>query len=81
MSKFQVGDKVRYTNWPNLSNMWIQAIIYETIDRSRFGKSTQYLLLHYARGRDYGPYRSTVSDDTPTLELDPDPPVAKSKWE
>jgi len=82
MSKFKVGDKVRYTNHPN---MWIQAIIHCAIDRSKFGKSTQYCLFHYVRGKDYchdALYaRSIVSDDTPTLELDPNPPVAHSKWE
>lgn len=69
MAKFKVGDKVIYTNFPDRPGLDIHAIIYEVIDRTN-----QYFLLHYSGKKDYGPYRSIVSDNTPTLRLDPNPP-------
>lgn len=72
MAKFEVGDKVTYTNFPDIPGMDIQAIIYDYVDRP---DRRQYFLMHYSGKEDYGPYRSIVSDNTPTLRLDPNPPV------
>jgi hypothetical protein len=72
MAKFKVGDKVTYTNFPDIPGRNIQAIIYDFVDRP---DRRQYFLLHYSGKKDYGPYRSIVSDNTPTLRLDPNPPI------